>query len=119
MEGTLSKVDELSSLMNLIANQMGIPLAHPALPSTNASTVTPTTLPETVTVQVTAAVNVTQPEFASALQSAKMTFPTSDGVRPLTYEGTPSTPSAMPEIRQSQTDQASAGISSTDAGPAG
>jgi hypothetical protein len=119
MEGTLSKVDELGSLMNLIANQMGFPVAHPALPSTNASTVTPTTLPETVTVQVAAVVNVTQPKFASASQSANMTFLTSDGVRPLTYEGTLSTPSDMPEIRQSQTDQASAGISSTDAGPAG
>jgi hypothetical protein len=119
MEGTLSKVDELSSLMNLIANQMGIPVANPSVPNTNAPITTPNNLPETVTVQVAAAVNVTQPEFASASQSANMTLLNPDGVRPLTYEGTLSPPSALPEIRQSQTDQASAGASSTDAGPAG
>jgi hypothetical protein len=60
MEGTLSKVYQLSTLMNLIASQMGIipgtAIPYSALPDINPPTLLSNSPPDTVTVPVEAAV---------------------------------------------------------------
>jgi hypothetical protein len=112
IEGTFAKVDKLDSLMNKIAQHLGIVTENDPPPPP------PSTPPQTVLVQVEAAVPVTQIESANTSQADDTPPPTPDGGRPLTHVGPPSDPTASPEIRQSQTDTAKAGVSSTDAGPA-
>jgi hypothetical protein len=114
MESTLAKVDQLDSLMTLIANKMGILEGNPAA---QAQATLPLVPPETVTVQVDAVAPVTQLESAPASQLADgHSSPPPDGGRPLTHVGPPSTPRALPEIRQSPNDQANADIRKTDVG---
>jgi hypothetical protein len=112
IEGTFAKVDKLDSLVNKIVQHLGIVTENDSPPP-------PSTPPQTVLVQVEAAVPVTQLESANTSQADDTPPPTPDGGRPLTHVGPPSDPTALPEIRQSQTDMAKAGVSSTDAGPAG
>jgi hypothetical protein len=76
MEGTLSKVDQLSTLMNLIASQMDtIPrtaIPASALSDINSPTLLSTSPPATLTVPVgtAAPAPVTQVAFVSSLQQA-------------------------------------------------
>jgi hypothetical protein len=72
-----------------------------------------------ILIQVEAAIPVMQIESSNTSQADNTPPPTPDGGRPLTYVGPPSDPTALPEIKQSQTDIAKASVSSTDSGPVG
>jgi hypothetical protein len=112
METTLAKVDQLDSLMSRIAGKLGILDDPPPEPSQS-----PIPPPATVLVQVAHPAPVTQLESAPASPPTDFNpnTPPDDG-RPLTHVGPSSTPRALPEIRQSLSEQASADVSSTDVG---
>jgi hypothetical protein len=127
MEATLAKVDKLDTLMNRIANQLGLLQdPKPDTPQLDASTPAPPQLPASVPVLAD------QPAPASQLDSAlALSPPTSvtpidgppfadpNGVRPLTYAGTPSHPETPPKIRQSLADMVNADASTTGVGQVG
>jgi hypothetical protein len=118
IEGSMAKVAQLESMMSLIAAKMGL-LADPA----PASIIPPTPTnapPATVSIVSAPAAPASQLDQVSQSTPATVASPVRhDGVRPLTHEGTPSSPRALHEIRQSPTDTASADVSKTDVGRAG
>ena len=124
IEGSLAKVDKLESMMTLIASKLG--MLSESAPPTGAALVPPTPTiapPEIVHVQtpaaLTSAAPVSQVDYSYA-SSANVSSPTRPGgVRPLTHEGTPSSPRTLHENRQSHSDTVSADVSTTGVGQAG
>jgi hypothetical protein len=119
MEGPLAKVDQLDSLMNRIANHLGI-LATPAgAPVPPSVAVSADTSPVPVHAQPLPAATVTQLEAPASLLNDEPTTPLPDDGRPLTYVGPSSNPRTLPENWHSLSEQVSADIGMTDVGPAG
>jgi hypothetical protein len=106
---TLKKVDNLDALMHQIAAKMGLLVAPvPPVPITPA--IPPVILHAPV---------IDSLHYVSESPSASTATPSQDAVRPSTYGGTLSAPTALHEIRQSPADTANADASSTDVGHAG
>jgi uncharacterized membrane protein len=108
IETTLKKVDNLDALMQQIAAKMGLVPPLPPAPTTPAI---PPVILHTPALD--------SPHYVSASPSASTATPSQDAVRPSTYGGTSSAPTALHEIRQSPADKANADASSTDVGHAG
>jgi hypothetical protein len=126
MEATLAKVDKLDTLMNRIANQLGLlqDLKYDTS-QPDASTPAPHQLPASVSVLADQPAPISQLDPALALLPPTSVTPTDglpfvepDGVRPLTYVGTPSHPETPPKIRKSLVDTFNADASMTGVGQA-